>query len=574
MKTSSIWRRGRSAILFIGLSLIAVLCDEQVQASFCRASKPRQLTLYNVVTKPFNDARLANVHESLNAYLEHHRQRQKGVYQVMRQPKRSVMNVNGLDEGLLANRMADVRVATNVKEDDDLSALVHVRPHHLSPTLLTISGPVDNSMQDNEFLVRLAIGTPMQLFWALPDTGSPLTWVFGPQCCFAQNHSYFDYRKSSTFSYFYSNGTQALSNVTGFLANDGLSLTSFTYGKSNATTTTFAALDFVNLPLFSIFEQGEEREEAVKLIAKTGETLLRHDSNATVNGRPRHRFGIVTSSGDGSHITRKMEALLGLAPGLASWTQDGQPGLEAPIQTFFDEQLSWANNFVTFTLVKTSMQPAIAFDGSMSSPLNSTYGGRITLGDVDDEAIRGEVSWIENQSHNFWGTYLESNAMQIDSVDVLANVSSDSYENRVIFDTGSALIFMPSSVARRANSLLHGALYIAHHQRWVISCSYGTRTNSTGLNVSRFTVKLGTQTFGIPAEDLVLFPNQPVAYDNVTNERYCLTAFQEGADAFIVLGQTFIKNHVVIFDYGKRSDNFTRQRIGIANRKDIQSALR
>ncbi|KAL0073404.1 secreted aspartyl protease [Phycomyces blakesleeanus] len=165
----------------------------------------------------------------------------------------------------------------------------------------------------------------------------------------------------------------------------------------------------------------------------------------------------------------------------------------------------------------------------ISKPIFSTYygkeasggGGEIIFGDYNPKHIDGPLTTIPvNNTQGFWGVNVKNVKVGKTSV-VTAPFDA-------IIDTGTTLLLFTDEVAHSI-----AAAYNAIDRRdgtFIIDCD---TTNLKPLHLT-----LGKRQFTIPVESLIFY-NEP--------ER-CTAGFGYGGLPFAILGDTFIKNHYIIFN--------------------------
>ena len=82
-----------------------------------------------------------------------------------------------------------------------------------------------------------------------------------------------------------------------------------------------------------------------------------------------------------------------------------------------------------------------------------------------------------------------------------------------VVDTASTALFLPKSAAEKANKMIHQAYYDSIQERWLVPCRTGRKDYEDSLAKSDrtpiFTIDLGNRTFGVPVEDMVVYPLEP-----------------------------------------------------------------
>ena len=326
------------------------------------------------------------------------------------------------------------------------------------------------------------------------DTGSPDTWVYSPECCYAQDHSFFQPSDSNT----YRNRTVS-SSGTARIAAKGTPGADWqiAYGGGSATE------GYIGYDTMSLANQG-----------------LRLDQQSVA---------LATAITGASRRTRAMEGLVGLSNGASS---QAPGGWTTPLESLAkDGRLS--KPYLTAALVKANRRTGAG------------GGGNYILGGTDLSLQAGPVVWTPVTSTIYWGITYDD--MQFADA---GSIIPDQTTRSLIVDTGSALINLPKAAAKQANEQLYGSQYSSALRYWLVPCDTGLPEYEAGLEASAknqpFVVVIEGQSFAVPPEDFVFYPNSPVPASNADGQsRMCISAFQAGPDQFAILGATFIKNHLV-----------------------------
>ncbi|PWN47827.1 acid protease [Violaceomyces palustris] len=383
----------------------------------------------------------------------------------------------------------------------------------------------ENSEMDNEFLVEVEFGTPKkrtkkQVLKMVFDTGSPDTWVYSPACCYAEDHTFFDPSKSRTFS----NRTVVDGKPT--RAPDGTPGQKFDASYGSGSTLGYMGIDTVSFSNERIQVENQTIALATSLTA--------------------------------SRASRAMEGLMGLSAGIGS-VQDG--ATTTPFEAMSKAgQLN--QTYLSCTLVKADRETG------------KNGGGQYVLGEIDSSRLKGEITWTPVRSAYFWGTYFDR--MSIGDVVLSQPPATTAAPIRYMIDTGSAVINLPSAMARKANQQIQGSFYTNSSQvsqHWLVPCETGTVRYERSLPETKRNKPLSIQiegtNFTVPVEDLVFYPNSPIPSKYTGGKKnLCYSAIQEGPEEISILGLTFIKNHVVVFDQGGQT--LSNRRMGVGKRSDIR----
>ncbi|KAI9014342.1 rhizopuspepsin 4 precursor [Phycomyces nitens] len=166
---------------------------------------------------------------------------------------------------------------------------------------------------------------------------------------------------------------------------------------------------------------------------------------------------------------------------------------------------------------------------AIKKPIFSTYygkaantgGGEIVFGDYNPKHIDGPLTTLAvNKTQGFWG--VDVNAVKVGNQSVITSPFD------AIIDTGTTLLLFTDEVAHSI-----AQVYNAIDRRdgtFIIDC------DTTKLKPLH--LKLGKRQFTIPVESLI-FHNEPGR---------CTAGFGYGGLPFTILGDTFIKNHYIIFN--------------------------
>ena len=393
------------------------------------------------------------------------------------------------------------------------------------PDFGIVLAKAENEYADNEFLVDVQFGTPRrgrkpQTLKMVFDSGSPDTWVYGPLCCYAQNHTFFDPAKSTTFR----NRTVTPTGQP-IPAPPGTPGQSFNamYGSSRSTQ------GYVGLDSFTL-QDGEYTIPDLPLAIATNMT--------------------------GSRIQRSMEGLIGLSPGNVS---DVKGGWTTPFEALTKRgQLD--QNYLSATLVKADRKTG------------KGGGGQYVFGEVDDSKRASEVVWTKVLSAFYWAAYYDS--ITIGDKTIAAKPATDERPIRYIIDTGTAYISMPPNLAKEVNAAIQGSYYSDNKSLslpYLVPCDTGLPDYENKLGDKRnkpLIITIEGTPFSVPLSDLAFFPHLPIPPSLIGGRKnMCYSAIQPGPEGISVFGLSFIKNHLLVFDQGNR--NLENRRIGFARRSDV-----
>lgn len=385
---------------------------------------------------------------------------------------------------------------------------------------IVVNRAEDNSA-DNEWLVDVGFGTSPQPLKMVFDSGSPDTWVYSPACCYANNHTFFDPSKSTT----YHNRTVVNNTAQAAPAGTPGQPWSSTYGSGSKVS------GYVGIDDFTF---GQQR-------LKVDQLPLALTTNVT-----------------GSRASRGMEGLIGLSAGSGSYTPGGWT---TPFEAMSKRGLI-NETYLTATLTKANR-----YTGKGG-------GGRYTFGEIDDEHLRGNITWTRALSPFLWAGYFDQ--MTMGNTTLAVAPGTNERPIRFMVDTGSAVLYLPPPIVSQINKQIVGS-YVANSTTsglafpYLIPCDTGLRRHERTANNPVFSLQVGGTNFTIPKEDYVFYANQPVpAAAAGGKENMCYSAFQTGPAQISIIGLSFIKNHVVVFDQGGRNLTTSARRIGLGQRSDIR----
>lgn len=103
---------------------------------------------------------------------------------------------------------------------------------------------------------------------------------------------------------------------------------------------------------------------------------------------------------------------------------------------------------------------------------------------------------------------------------------------------GTTLMYVPTSVAMKVNSLFDPPAKYVHES--------GVYETDCDAKVPNFAIRIGGTDFHVNSEDLLLTGKD--GYDPYTGG--CITGVQATSEPPYILGDTFLKNVVAVFDVG------------------------
>ncbi|KAF8936829.1 hypothetical protein BGZ58_003634 [Dissophora ornata] len=250
--------------------------------------------------------------------------------------------------------------------------------------------------------------------------------------------------------------------------------------------------------------------------------------DVTVAGIPisDQTFGMATVN-SGSTAAAGVDGIMGL--GFDSNSEMGN--VKTPVTNMV------VQNQIDQAIVSVWLNKAVDQDASLSD------GGEFIFGGVDPSLYTGSITYVPVTSSKEW---------QI-SVDQLfigrKELSLSSSASSAIVDTGSSYILFPDYLATAFHRAIPNSQYDSK-LGWLIPCSL-----ANSRTVGDLAFVLAGQKFSVPISDIVILKSE---YNG-----YCLSAidsWQElaghGSQSGILLGDLFIKNQYVVFDYSKPQIGF------------------
>ncbi|CDS81836.1 related to pepsinogen precursor [Sporisorium scitamineum] len=385
---------------------------------------------------------------------------------------------------------------------------------------IVINKATDNSA-DNEWLVNVGFGTRPQTLKMVFDSGSSDTWVYSPACCYANNHTFFDPARSST----YHNRTLVNGTPEASAAGTPGQQWSASYGSGSS------AAGYVGVDDFTF---GLQRLKVDQL-----------------------PLALTTSISGGSRASRGMQGIVGLSAGSGSNTAGGWT---TPFEAMSSRGLI-KETYLTATLRKANRRTG------------KGGGGRYTFGEIDDDHLEGNVTWTRALSPYLWAGYFDQMTMG-DQILAIAP-GTDERPRRFMIDTGSAVFYLPPPIVKQINSQIAGS-YVADSSSglafpYLVPCDTGLKHYERKANNPTFNLQIGGTNFTVPKEDYVFYANEPIPPSTIGGRKnLCYSAFQTGPAQISIIGLSFIKNHVVVLDQGGCNLTASARRIGLGKRSDVR----
>ncbi|KAF9125407.1 hypothetical protein BGW39_007419 [Mortierella sp. 14UC] len=174
-----------------------------------------------------------------------------------------------------------------------------------------------------------------------------------------------------------------------------------------------------------------------------------------------------------------------------------------------------------------------------------SYGGQFIFGGVDPSLYTGPITYVPVTSDTHWQIAVDKVIFDNKQLDM---PRSSTY---AIVDTGSSYIILPDDLAEAFHRQIPKATY-DKGVGWIIPCTVG-KSRSIDL-----TFVLGGQKFSVPLSDIVLLQSD--------FHGRCLSAIDTWSEVTgrdsqsqILLGDLFIKNQYVVYDYGSRQIGFAEK---------------
>ncbi|KAI1313038.1 hypothetical protein EDD11_002743 [Mortierella claussenii] len=250
--------------------------------------------------------------------------------------------------------------------------------------------------------------------------------------------------------------------------------------------------------------------------------------DVTVAGIPvkGQTFGLA-SVNTGSTAATGVDGIMGL--GFETNSEIG--GVKTPVSNMLEQ------NQIDQAIVSVWLNKASNQDASLSA------GGEFIFGGVDPSLYTGSITYVPVTSSKEWQISVEQLFIGRKELSLSNSASS------AIVDTGSSYILFPDYLA----TAFHRAIPNSQYDKqlgWLIPCAL-----ANSRSVGDLTFVLGGQKFSVPISDIVILMSE---YNG-----YCLSAvdsWQElpghGSQSGILLGDLFIKNQYVVYDYDKKQVGF------------------
>jgi Eukaryotic aspartyl protease len=172
-----------------------------------------------------------------------------------------------------------------------------------------------------------------------------------------------------------------------------------------------------------------------------------------------------------------------------------------------------------------------------------TSGGYLALGGLPPVDV-DQNSFVSTPIQVLQLSGFPQNTYTFYTIDVDAYVygSKKSSSSQAIVDSGTTLVYLPSSVAKAVNAAFSPkAKLLSNQGAYFVNCQAKAPT---------FGVTINGTTFSVSAQDLI-FQDQ---VDPTTG--LCLTGVQDGGSGPYILGDVFMRNVVAVFDVGAAQMSF------------------
>ncbi|KAJ3328943.1 hypothetical protein HDU91_003986, partial [Kappamyces sp. JEL0680] len=195
--------------------------------------------------------------------------------------------------------------------------------------------------------------------------------------------------------------------------------------------------------------------------------------------------------------------------------------------------------------------------------------GLVTFGGIAAEKFTGPITYMDvnlnpaaasklKDTLTWWVFSVQKATISVDGISGAQNIpmvgEATEQVNDVISDTGTTLIYLPTSVAGTINEAV-GAQYNRKYGIWIIDCAKNTTAPDVIFNFNGVP-------FNVPAS-MYIFEGQSATR---TQAAICITAFMEGAEGdgppgtgLSILGDSFLRNWYSIYDLST-----TPPRVGFA----------
>ncbi|KAF9574849.1 hypothetical protein BGW38_008282, partial [Lunasporangiospora selenospora] len=176
----------------------------------------------------------------------------------------------------------------------------------------------------------------------------------------------------------------------------------------------------------------------------------------------------------------------------------------------------------------------------------SLNGGFFIFGGVDPSLFTGPITYAPVTSSKSWEIKLDKIFLGKRELELSSSA------RRTIIDTGSSYILFPEYLTTAFHRAIPNAQY-DERLGWLVPC---TLANSKSVGNLAFVIS--GQRFQVPLSDIVILRS---AFKGM-----CLSAIDSwsesgdyGGQSGILLGDLFIKNQYIVYDYGKKQIGFAEK---------------
>ncbi|KAG0047733.1 hypothetical protein BGZ83_007251 [Gryganskiella cystojenkinii] len=199
-------------------------------------------------------------------------------------------------------------------------------------------------------------------------------------------------------------------------------------------------------------------------------------------------------------------------------------GVATPVTNMMDQQQ------IDQKIVSVWLNKAVNQDASLSN------GGEFIFGGVDPSLYTGSITYVQVNSQTDWRVPVEQLFIGRKELSLSAAASN------AIIDTGSSWILFPEYLATAFHRLIPNSQFDPK-LGWLVPCAL-----ANSRSVGDLTFVFSGQKFSVPISDIVILKSE---YNG-----YCLSAIDSwgeyaghGGQSGLLLGDLFIKNQYVVFDY-------------------------
>ncbi|KAG0209054.1 hypothetical protein BGX28_000154 [Mortierella sp. GBA30] len=173
-------------------------------------------------------------------------------------------------------------------------------------------------------------------------------------------------------------------------------------------------------------------------------------------------------------------------------------------------------------------------------------GGQFIFGGIDQSLYTGSITFLPVTSADDW-------QITVDQIFIgRKELPISSSSSKAIVDTGSSYILFPEYLATAFHRAIPNSRY-DDKLGWQVPCSL-----ANSRSVGDLTFVLGGQRFGVPLSDIVILTSEWKGYCMSIVNSWSEVAGHAGQTG-ILLGDLFIKNQYVVYNYGNRTIGFAQK---------------